>query len=87
MTSRKPLLVGPFAEAERHAQVFSTNILAAYFLTQSVEKYEQTKEEYENAIEEDMSEDIIKQKKMLMEASRITMTLAAQMYTGEEATE
>ncbi len=87
MSGHRSLSVGPFAEAEQRVLDFSANILAAYFLTQSIEKYEQTKEDYEVAVEKDMSEDIIKQKRISMEASRVTMTLAAQMYLPAEVNE
>lgn len=85
MADRRQISVGLPAEAERRIIDFSANIMAAWFLTQSVEKYEQTKEDYEDAVKKDMDESVIKQKKLSMDASRITMTLAAQMYDGDEA--
>jgi hypothetical protein len=87
MNNRKTLFIGPFGAAEKKIEEFSANILAAYLLSGSIVKYEQSKIEYETALLTDSDKESIRRKKMTFEASQISMSLAARIYHNAETEE
>jgi hypothetical protein len=84
MSKRTRISVGPFAEAERRVGEFGTNVAASYILLESIERYEKVKQEYEEALKTKMDDKKIQQMKTSLEACRITVTLATQLYTQKE---
>ena len=46
----KSVSVGPFAAAAQNVYDISSNMFLAYMLQESIDKYEQTKKEYDTAL-------------------------------------
>ena len=46
----KSVSVGPFAAAAQNVYDISSNMFLAYMLQESIDKYEQTKKEYDNGV-------------------------------------
>ena len=81
---RSPYSVGIFAEAEERAVSMGNNLFLSCMLSQSLETYEKTKKEYEEAVQSEADEQELKQKEMMFKASIMSIQMATDMFTHYE---
>ena len=72
--------VGPFAEAAQNVYDISSNMFLAYMLQESIDKYEQTKKEYDTALSNSDDAADLQQKKLMLEVCAASMKITVQMF-------
>lgn len=80
LKKNKSVTVGPFAEAAQNVYDISSNMFLAYMLQESIEKYEQTKKEYDTALSHSDDTADLQQKKMMLDVCVASIKITVQMF-------
>ena len=77
-------LVGIFAEAEMRAESMATSMFLSCMLSQSLDAYEDTKKQYQDALASDADEQELRLKEMMFKASAMSIQMTADMFVSNQ---